>query len=1416
MFEAARLTDPIAHSSALAGFLVGALIGIALIAAVAFATCTCGFGVALLAGLAAGVGASLILGIGEAIGKSFMSPAGTITSGSPTVFTNSRPAAFAKASTVLCDKHSPVPLVAEGSTNVFINGFAAARKKDHTTCGAEIDDGSSNVFIGGGTKAYLPVADEVPPWLRTTVDWAFALAGLAGGLGGMLKAAGGLSRAVLPCAAKFIAGYVAGEAVGRYVAAPIISRVMGGLLGNPVEVATGRKVLLAQHEIDAVVQSPIPLVCARFYASDLAFEGSLGKGWVLPWDLRLQQRDGRIWFADGQGRETGFPLVQPGHCAYSDAEQCYLSCTATGQFILYDLNEVYHDFGQLDPGGAIAWVRRREDRTGQWHSYLRDDAGRVSTIRTSGGQQLQLHYVDAPSRLTTIDCTDGGTPGTLVGYGYDGTGQLVSVTDANGAVARRFSYLDGRMASHTNALGLVCTYEWAEIDGAARVVACRTSEGDHTSFRYDREARQTWAQDEQGRTAHWQYDAQFQITACTDFDGASYRIAFNDAGMPQVVSLPGERAVAFEYDHAARIIAETDPLGRVTRTSYDTNSLRISELILPDGSRWRAEYDYLGRLLATTDPLGREERNEYADGLSPWPVAHIDAGGGRRQMEWTRRGQMTSHTDCSGKVTRYQYNADGQLASLTDALGQTTRYHYLRTGEPTQVVLADGSTEQFAYDAAGLLVEQRGAGQQPRRWVRNARGQVLDVIDPAQHHLRYRYDVRGRVVELARGEGARYRFEYDAGDRLAREVRPDGAERRMRYDPAGELQEIEKIGAAPGQAARRTVVYERDKAGRMLAQTTATATTRYTWDDGDHLLEAASEPNADGAALGVAAGAVRFEYDAAGRMVAEHGAEGTVGYGLDALDNLVSLALPHGQRIDMLTYGSGHVHQIRCAGQVICDFERDDLHREVERTQGRLTQRIGYDVLGRRASQTAGSTPELAAAQARLWRSYRYHPSGDLAEQRDSVRGAIDFQYDAVGQLQRQTRHADQQQERFVWDAAGNLLQDAGEKSRGQVEGNRLKVWQDLRFEYDAWGNLVTKRKGAHQVQRFSFDAEDRLVSVVTENPHGVSETRMAYDPLGRRIATTETRAQAGGRARTAVKRFVWQGLRMVQERRENAVSSYVFSPDATYTPLARVDAVIAAAATAAAIATAQNTARVYHFHTDLVGAPLEMTDDAGELAWAGTYQAWGKLGTDDDVALPGAIDQPLRYPGQYADEGTGLHYNTFRFYDPDIGRFISPDPIGLAGGDNLYAYAPNPSGWMDPWGLMPWVDPVNVGHHLVPQSLARSTGPSLVATLFGSNTQTPTFFFSKPYVSGSHEAIHAAQKPFVGRLTGSWSGKPMDLVRAAGKGLDAVSHIRGDLKIPATGEVIAHNVTPRQAFSALLTWGRKQAMPPRPPSGGC
>ena len=106
------------------------------------------------------------------------------------------------------------------------------------------------------------------------------------------------------------------------------------------------------------------------------------------------------------------------------------------------------------------------------------------------------------------------------------------------------------------------------------------------------------------------------------------------------------------------------------------------------------------------------------------------------------------------------------------------------------------------------------------------------------------------------------------------------------------------------------------------------------------------------------------------------------------------------------------------------------------------------------------------------------------------------------------------------------------------------------------------------------------------------------------------------------------------------------------------------------------------YYHTDVNGAPEELTDEDGHIVWACSYQMWGKPIQEIEHSQ---IQQNLRYQGQYLDRETGLHYNTFRYYDPDIGRFTQPDPIGLLGGFNLYQYAPNGLNWIDPWGWAPW-----------------------------------------------------------------------------------------------------------------------------------
>ena len=120
-----------------------------------------------------------------------------------------------------------------------------------------------------------------------------------------------------------------------------------------------------------------------------------------------------------------------------------------------------------------------------------------------------------------------------------------------------------------------------------------------------------------------------------------------------------------------------------------------------------------------------------------------------------------------------------------------------------------------------------------------------------------------------------------------------------------------------------------------------------------------------------------------------------------------------------------------------------------------------------------------------------------------------------------------------------------------------------------------------------------------------------------------------------------------------------------------------------------QPLVKIYHYHNNHLGTPQELTNQDGDVIWLTYDRAWG--GSFETIYKPQFIDnwaiseselQPIKFQGQCLDTETGLHYNRFRYYDSDVGMFISRDPIGLLGGNNVFQYAPNPIGWIDPWGL--------------------------------------------------------------------------------------------------------------------------------------
>ncbi len=149
--------------------------------------------------------------------------------------------------------------------------------------------------------------------------------------------------------------------------------------------------------------------------------------------------------------------------------------------------------------------------------------------------------------------------------------------------------------------------------------------------------------------------------------------------------------------------------------------------------------------------------------------------------------------------------------------------------------------------------------------------------------------------------------------------------------------------------------------------------------------------------------------------------------------------------------------------------------------------------------------------------------------------------------------------------------------------------------------------------------------------------------------------------------RFLWEGFRLLQEIHDDVPLTYVYSDAESYEPLARIDGT--------------KDPDIFWFHCQPNGTPERMTDREGHIRWEGQNSAWGKL-LHESIPQETGYAQNLRMQGQYLDRETGLHYNLFRYYDPDSARFSQQDPTGLAGGINLYQYAPNPLSWIDPLGL--------------------------------------------------------------------------------------------------------------------------------------
>ncbi|HEX5357229.1 MAG TPA: RHS repeat-associated core domain-containing protein [Aquabacterium sp.] len=1020
--------------------------------------------------------------------------------------------------------------------------------------------------------------------------------------------------------------------------------------GSQVNPVAGACVLGRKPDLDFVLEGPLPLDWQRSYRSTNQREGWFGRGWGCALAVSLEvSPDPRgvaiehMDYVDPFGRHIRFPRLEPGTDHYSPFERLTLRRSAQGVYSLETSDGVTYTFGErMGVSHALAGVHDRNGNRIDLTHQFEQGVLRAVQVRCSGGQTLLLRFEN--QRLAEVVAVRA-QPVRLVRYTYSLRGDLAKVFNRLGDEVRLFEYNDDRLLTRQVHAG---QFEaWYEYEGAgpgAKVVRSGNNVGQSWQLRYLSDV--TEVTDHAGRVTRYHLDADRRWSGYSDQAGGFTRRGLDRHGNVRAIIDPAGLVTEASFDERGNPVELRDAAGAVTKVEWHPVFALPVMVTDPIGRVTAYRYDERGNLVGKTAPDGAETAYKLDErGL----VVEIeDAKGGKKKQAFNAAGQLIRYTDCSNQTTTFDYDEEGNLVRITDALGQATVMSYDELGRVRRHTLADGSAEAYEYDLAGRVVSVTNAMGTTTRYRYGLDGQIEERIDALGQRLQYKYDRHRLLGALVNENGDAYRFAYDALDRLIAEERFDKTRTHFTYDLSGYL--IETV-EAPGHEQAIPTRYRRDAMGRLLERTTPASRALFAYDEAGQLI------------LGQNAEVlVRLGYDKAGRLASEHTTLGSrehkLAYEYDPLGNRIQSSLPDGTVVSRLHYGDGHTHQILCDGAPVTDIERDALHREISRTQGRLLQSRQYDAAGRLSLLSSqASVPDVPGAQTagtHIERSFSYDLAGRLVQCLDRGR-TQSYQYDALDRL---TRFND---EVYAFDPAHNLVDQAAAGGVvGRVEGNRVLVHEDKRYRYDAHGRVVEKRVGAHTTITLQWNDEHRLVGSTTTGPDGLVNVRYVNDAFGRRVAKlTEDGATL----------FAWEGNRLVQQQDAHGALTFIYE-STSFVPLAQLFKPREATGAAPAMR---------YYQCDQVGLPRELTDAQGRIVWEAQFSGWGRVTTEQGDAQA----QPIRYQGQYHDKETGLHYNRYRYYDPDIGRFVSSDPIGLGGGDNLYQYAVNPLTWIDPLGLV-------------------------------------------------------------------------------------------------------------------------------------
>ena len=575
-----------------------------------------------------------------------------------------------------------------------------------------------------------------------------------------------------------------------------------------------------------------------------------------------------------------------------------------------------------------------------------------------------------------------------------------------------------------------------------------------------------------------------------------------------------------------------------------------------------------------------------------------------------------------------------------------TDYRYDEAGRLTSVRLPSGAMVRCAYNAENLPISYVDENGGETRLDYVGLGEISRRIQPDGHTVDYLYDPEERLVGVRNQRREVYALGRDALGRIVEETDYWGQSRHYQYSPCGYLQRII-------DPLDRTISFQTDSIGRIVKKSRSD-------DQGDAPFEES------------------FVYDANGNLIESANAHVTVRRVFDAEGHLINEEQAHatGQRFaNAHTYdqSGNRIKRTTSLGNTV-EFAFDSLDQVIEvRVNSGEPMRVHRDSAGQVTQEELGPglmrlcqhTADGLLSEQQVFKdltplfstSYEYDRAGNLTARSDSQYGIDRYVYDPLGRI---LEHTDPQRRlrEYLNDPVGDrlLTRVTGRTDEDEVSGpgdswRREGEYSGVAYRFDRVGNLVLKT-GLNSTLELTWDANQRMI----ESRNDGKRTRYGYDPQGRRVFK-ETDGQ-----RTC---FVWDGEAVAADVTEHAAREFVYYPE-TFEPLAILTDELGAN-------------EVLRYYNDPSGCPVRVLDSSGDVRWAASYSVHGEVS-----ALYGTrINNPIRLQGQYFDPETGLHYNQQRYYDPQIGQFVSQDALRLIAGPNTFAFAPNTTGWIDPLGLV-------------------------------------------------------------------------------------------------------------------------------------